>query len=185
MVEVRFHGLRGQGVMATAEMLAIAASVEGRHARVLPAFGTGRETGEVVACCRLDGHGPGMSGADALVIGDRTLLDLPTVLDELRDDGYLLVNSGQRIENRTLPPAHVITVPATELARKLTGRPAPNAALLGALAALTGVVLLDSVLMAVRQWFGGAAGKAQATTALTTFGVVRTDIEDLRANAVL
>jgi pyruvate ferredoxin oxidoreductase gamma subunit len=174
MAEVRFHGLSGQEVMAAAELLAIAASVEGRHAQVLP----GRETGEIVVRCVLDGHAPDV---DALVITDRTLLTRPSTLADLRGDSYLLVNSGHQVEN--LPPQRAITVPATELARKLTGHPNPTAALLGALAALTGVVLLDSVLTAIRQWFGGPAGRAQATTALTTFGVVRTELEDLTAPA--
>ena len=37
-------------------------------------------------------------------------------------------------------PARVVAVPATELALRHVGRPVPNAALLGAFAALTGVV---------------------------------------------
>ena len=43
----------------------------------------------------------------------------------------------------TAAPA-CVTVPATELAREHLGRPLPNAALLGAFAALTGVVTLES-----------------------------------------
>lgn len=126
------------------------------------------------------------SGVDALVVGDRAVLDQPGVLDGLPDSGYLLVNSGERVENLpcALRPERVISVPAMEIARKLTGRPAPNAALLGALAALTGAELLDSVLTSVLRWFGGDSGKAHATVALTTFTVVRVGIEDLRADAV-
>ena len=44
-----------------------------------------------------------------------------------------------------LPKGHARTVNATELALKHVGRPLPNAALLGAFAALTGVVHLKSV----------------------------------------
>jgi len=56
MFEVRLHGLTGQGVLATAELLAIAASLEGRHAQALPGFGATRAVGEVVAFCRIDDH---------------------------------------------------------------------------------------------------------------------------------
>ena len=47
----------------------------------------------------------------------------------------------------------MVTVPATDLAREQLGRPLPNTALLGAFAALTGVVALDAVQDAIRQRF--------------------------------
>jgi pyruvate ferredoxin oxidoreductase gamma subunit len=58
-------------------------------------------------------------------------------------------------------------VPASELALKFIGRPLPNAALLGAFAALTGIVRLDSVATAIRQTFPGKVGEGNvaATTA--------------------
>ena len=46
-----------------------------------------------------------------------------------------------------------MTVPATELSRELLGRPLPNTALLGAVAAVTGVVSLEAVRGAIRQRF--------------------------------
>lgn len=186
MFEVRVHGLKGQGVLATAELLAIAASLEGRHAQALPGFGAARAAGEVVAFCRIDDHE--ISTQDPVTRPDAVIVEaLPdqwSALDGLRDDGYLLVNSGQRIEHLALPPLalppeRLITVPATEIARKLTGRPAPSTALLGGFAALSGVVLLESVRTAVRQWFRGLAGKSHAEAATTTFGIVRTELEDL------
>lgn len=179
MIEVRIHGRPGQGVLAIAEMLAIAASMTGRRAQAAPGAGSGRADSEMVASCRLGD--PGKHDADALIVADAALLD--HVLDGLPDDGYLLVNSGQRIDNLGLPPLvlrpeRVITVPATEIARKLTGRPVPDAALAGGFAALTGALSLDSVLAAVRQRFPGRAGRETAA-AMATFGIVRTEIEDL------
>jgi pyruvate ferredoxin oxidoreductase gamma subunit len=66
-----------------------------------------------------------------------------------------------------LPLGHARAVPATELALKHIGRPVPNAALLGAFAALTGMVHLHSVASAIRQAFPGKIGEANvaATTA--------------------
>jgi pyruvate ferredoxin oxidoreductase gamma subunit len=188
MFEVRVHGRRGQGVLVTAELLAIAASLEGRHAQALPGFGTERVAGEIVAYCRIDDHEittqEPVLCPDALIVEDQDLLDKSPVLDGLHDDGYLLVNSRQRIENLPLPtlalcPERAITVPATEMARKLTGHPTPSAALLGGFAALSGAMLLDSVLTAARQWFRGPTGKAHAAAAVATFGIVRTEIGDL------
>ena len=56
-------------------------------------------------------------------------------------------------------------VPATEFALKHIGRPVPNAALLGAFAALTQFVRLDSVERAVAQAFPGKIGAANITAA--------------------
>jgi pyruvate ferredoxin oxidoreductase gamma subunit len=70
-------------------------------------------------------------------------------------------------------------VPGTELARKIVGRPVPNAALLGAFAAVSGVVSLDSVITAVLQRFTGTVAAANATAARTAYQVARIEIEEL------
>lgn len=36
MLQVRFHGRGGQGVVTTAELLSVAAFAEGRHAQAFP-----------------------------------------------------------------------------------------------------------------------------------------------------
>jgi pyruvate ferredoxin oxidoreductase gamma subunit len=188
MIEVRIHGRRGQGVLVAAELLSIAALLQGRHAQTLPGFGSERADGEVVAFCRIDDREihtqEPVTCPDALIIQDTTLLGQATVFDGLRDDGYLLVNSGRWLDGLgpsapNLRPERAITVPATEIAGKLTGRSIPNAALVGGFAAMTGVVFLDSVLTAIRQRFGGSVGRMNAAAAMATFGIVRTEIEDL------
>ena len=64
-----------------------------------------------------------------------------------------------------LSRGHAVTVPATELALKHVGRPVPNAALLGAFAALTGVVRLELVAKAIREEFPGKVGDANVAAA--------------------
>ena len=46
-------------------------------------------------------------------------------------------------------------MPATEIAREHLGKPLPNAALLGAFAALTGRLALDLITRAIEQRFAG------------------------------
>ena len=62
-------------------------------------------------------------------------------------------------------PGRCATVPATDIAREHLGRPLPNAALLGAFAALTGEVSLDSVSAAIRERFSGATGEQNVAAA--------------------
>ena len=64
-----------------------------------------------------------------------------------------------------LPPGHAVIVPATDLALKHVKRPAPNAALLGAFAALTGLVHFDSVKRAIAEAFPGRIGEANIAAA--------------------
>ena len=46
LFQVRIHGRGGQGVVSAAELLAVAAFLEGRHAQAFPSFGSER-TGAV------------------------------------------------------------------------------------------------------------------------------------------
>jgi pyruvate ferredoxin oxidoreductase gamma subunit len=54
MFEVRIHGRGGRGVVTAAEMLSVAAFIEGRHAQAFPSFGSERTGAPVVAFCRID-----------------------------------------------------------------------------------------------------------------------------------
>ena len=73
---------------------------------------------------------------------------------------------------RRLPAGHARAVPASELALKFIGRPLPNAALLGAFAALTGIVQLGSVATAIRERFPGKVGEANVAAATAAYETV-------------
>ena len=174
--EVRFHGRGGQGVVTAAELLSVAAFSQGLRALAFPSFGSERTGAPVVSYCRIDdrairAHDP-VTAPQAVVVQDPTLLHLPGVLDGLTADGYLVVNSSGSPESLglarlapQLQPRRIVTLPATDLAREALGRPLPNTALLGALAGLTAVVMLESLQEAIRERFGAAAGNLNASLA--------------------
>ena len=179
MFQVRFHGRGGQGVVTAAEMLAVAAFLEGAHAQAFPSFGSERMGAPVVSFCRIDDHEirlrePIME-PDALIVQDPTLFKVVDVFQGLKPSGYLLVNSNRSLDELhlaaiagQLPAGHALTVPASELALKHVGRPLPNAALLGAFAGLTGLVDLKSVNAAIGEVFAkniAAANIAAAAAA--------------------
>jgi pyruvate ferredoxin oxidoreductase gamma subunit len=183
MFAVRFHGRGGQGVVTAAELLSVAAFDEGRHAQAFPTFGSERTGAPIMAFCRIDdrairAHDP-IIRPDALVVQDPTLLHLPSVLSGVDSDTFLLINTSRsthELDLALLAPGHdptrTVTVPATEMARKHLGRPMPNAALLGAFAALTGVVTLGSVTTAIHSRFPGALGEANAAAAAEAHDLV-------------
>ncbi len=178
MFQVRIHGRGGQGVVSGAEMLSTAAFKEGRHAQAFPSFGSERMGAPVMAFCRIDDREIRLRepvlAPDALIIQDPTLLLQADLFKGLDDAGFVLVNSSRDLDElglgdlaARLRPGRLRTVAATDLARQHVGRPLPNAALLGAFAALTGEVQLDSVLAAIRHKFPAkiAAGNVAAATA--------------------
>ena len=180
MFQVRFHGRGGQGVVTASEVLSVAAFLEARHAQAFPSFGSERKGAPVVAFCRIDDKEIRLREPilqpDALIVQDPTLFKSMDVCQGLKRGGFLLVNSHRSLSElhldavaKDLPAGHVLTVPASELALKHIGRPLPNAALLGAFAALTGIVQLNSVTAAIRDAFPSekiaAANIAAATAA--------------------
>jgi pyruvate ferredoxin oxidoreductase gamma subunit len=185
--EVRIHGRGGQGVVTSAELLALAGFLEGRHAQAFPSFGSERTGAPVVAFCRFDERPirvrEPIVAPDALIVGDPTLLHQVAVFDGLAPSGYVLINSSHGFAELGLGeladrsrPERLVTVPATALAREHTGRPLPNAALLGGFAALTGHVGLDSVVAAIRDRFAGRVGETNAAAAAAAHAHVRETI---------
>jgi pyruvate ferredoxin oxidoreductase gamma subunit len=182
--EIRIHGRGGQGVVTAAELLSVAAFTEGRYAVAFPTFGSERTGAPVTSFCRIDDR-PIRSREpivepDALVVQDPTLLHQVDVFGGAGGEAYVLINTGRTLEELGLGdlgerfrPERLVTVPASELAREHLGRPLPNAALLGAFAALTDVVSIDAVAGAIRRRFSGATGEGNVAAALAAYAVVR------------
>jgi pyruvate ferredoxin oxidoreductase gamma subunit len=154
MFQIRIHGRGGQGVVTAANLLSVAAFLEDMYAQAFPSFGSERMGAPVVSFCRIDTKEirlrEPIADPDALIVQDATLFKAVDVFHGLKNVGYLLVNTNKSFDDlhldpvvAKLPAGHAVTVPATELALKYVGRPVPNAALLGAFAALTGTVRLD------------------------------------------
>lgn len=176
--------------MTAAEMLSVAAFVEGRHAQAFPSFGSERTGAPVVAFCRIGDvairtHEPVMR-PDVLIIQDVTLLHQVDVFEGLRPSGYVLLNTAGGLAElgiedlgNSLPPGHIALVPATELAMNHIGRPVPNAALLGGFAALTRLVSLVSVETAIRKRFPERLAESNIAAARDAYRFVSARMEEL------
>jgi pyruvate ferredoxin oxidoreductase gamma subunit len=195
MFEIRVHGRGGQGVVTTAELLSVAAFIEGREAQAFPTFGSERTGAPVVGFCRIDDrpirtHEP-VAEPDAVIIQDATLVHQVNVFEGLGPDGYLLINTSWSLAELGLDsfagqfrPERVMVVPATELALTHLGRPLPGAVLLGAFAALTGLLRLDSVVAAIGERFTGSIAAGNIAAVRAAYAMVRRQLEeDTRAEA--
>jgi len=174
--QIRIHGRGGQGVVSGAEMLSVAAFLEGRHAQAFPSFGSERMGAPVMAFCRIDDKPIRLREPvlqpDALIIQDCTLLHQVDLFAGLPPGGWVLLNSKRSPAELGLDGLaggerrlRLHTLPATELALQHVGRAVPNAALLGGFAAITGVISLASVVAAIREKFPPAIAEKNVLAA--------------------
>jgi pyruvate ferredoxin oxidoreductase gamma subunit len=180
---VRIHGRGGQGAVTAAAMLSVAAFDEGRHAQAFPTFGSERTGAPVVAFCRIDDrpirtHEP-VATPDGLIILDPTLLHQVRLFDGVGAHAFVLVNTSRALSELGLAEraeqageGRWATVPATDIAMAHLGRPKPNAPLLGAFAALTGVVGVEAVAGAIRQRFTGEVAEHNVAAARVAHDLV-------------
>ncbi|HWC35086.1 MAG TPA: 2-oxoacid:acceptor oxidoreductase family protein [Mycobacteriales bacterium] len=187
--EVRIHGRGGQGAVSAAELLSIAAFDSARVAQAFPSFGSERSGAPVAAFCRISDR-PIRSrepivAPDAVIVLDPTLLTAVDVFQGLKLGGVALVNSvkapeelglGDLTESRRA--AHVMCVPATEIAVRQIGRPVPNGVMLGGFSALTQVVPLSGIQQALMDRFPGRIGTANAAAAGEAFEIVTNKLRD-------
>ncbi len=161
MRELRIHGRGGQGAVIASKLLAAALFHEGRWVQSCPAFGVERRGAPVTAFLRI-ADAPirlrcEITEPDDLIVLDPTLLHAVDVTAGLKRNGTILINSEEAPEGYPdlLQRFRVATVPAGEIAvrHKLGSRTQPivNTAILGAFAAISGLVSLDSVCAAIAE----------------------------------
>lgn len=178
--------------MTASDLVAMAAFKEGHHAQAFPSFGSERTGAPVVSYCRVDDKQirtrEPVQEPDIVIVQDPTLLAVMDVFAGLKPGGYVLINSSKTPEELELDDVvartgaeHITTVPASEIARAILGRPLPNAALLGAMSALTELVDLSSVEEAIKDRFHGKLGESNSAAARAAYDFVK-ESADAEAN---
>jgi 2-oxoacid:acceptor oxidoreductase gamma subunit (pyruvate/2-ketoisovalerate family) len=160
MKELRFHGRGGQGAVMAAKMVASAAAIEGKCVASFPMYGFERRGMPVIAFTRFADEPirekSQIYTPDCLMVIDPTLLKLPTLFDGLKPGGVLILNSATPPANRlceNMGRAGVVN--ATKIAVEEIGRDIPNTCLIGALAATTGWLKLESVIKGLGEYLSG------------------------------
>ncbi len=163
LVEIRWHGRGGQGTVTAAKVFADACLSKGKYVQAFPEYGPERSGAPLRAYNRISDkelklYCP-VTKPNIVVIADPTLLDAINVTEGTEDNAMFLINT-------SLPPEEIkkkiklssgqrlYIVDATKIALENIGRPLPNAPLVGALARISGIVDLDTLLEDVRKSFG-------------------------------
>ena len=159
MLEIRVHGRGGQGAVIASEILATAAFYEGKHVSSFPYFGVERRGAPVTAFTRIDTKPIRVKSQiynpDHVIVLDHSLVNTVNVTAGLKNDGLILINTVKNPEDFKFNIKTVATVNASEIALKhsLGSHSAPivNTSILGAYAAVSGVISLDSLKKAINE----------------------------------
>jgi len=166
-IAIRLHGRGGQGAVRLAEIVAQAAISEGKYAQAFPSFGPERRGAPVQAYIRIDDNRPirnraGVIFPDIVVVLDPGLLNIVNVTAGLREDGMLVVNTRQTLDNIDIKlgeKQELAIIDATSIAREILGAPIVNTTMIGALVKARGVVNVESLLEPLKKRFGRLAEK--------------------------
>ena len=166
MTEIRWHGRGGQGAVASAEMLALAAIDEGKSAQAFPSFGPERRGAPVMAFTRVANEfiyiRTGITEPDVVVVLDPTVMGAVDVTSGLKEGGIVVANTsiGKEELARKYDVKHTLyVVNANKIAVEEIGRPITNTTMMGALVKATGVIDLKSVEKQIEHRFPAIAEK--------------------------
>ncbi len=167
MIEIRWHGRGGQGAVTASQVTAEAAIIEGKYAQAFPEFGAERRGAPVKAYTRIDEkpiyiRSP-IVEPDIVVILDPSLLVSEPVLEGLKKNGWIIINSKKPVDEikKTLERSDVriAKVDADTIALQILKVPIVNTAMLGVLVKATRIVSLDSIIDAVSRRFSERIAK--------------------------
>ena len=160
MIEFRFHSRGGQGGVYAGRLLAVAFNKENKYVQTFPTFGVERRAAPVMTFVRIDDKPIRIRNQvykpDILIIMDPSLIKFTPVLNGLKDGGMILVNSEHPPEHFNFPPNYkTVCINASKIALShnlgSVTQPIVNTAILGALAKITGLLSLDSVVEAIKE----------------------------------
>lgn len=159
MLQIRWHGRGGQGVVTAARIFGRAAAIYGgKYAQSFPYFGTERRGAPVTAFTRLSDQPirdrSQVYEPDCVVVLDETLLESVDVLQGLRPGGIFILNGSfthlDGLKFRVPESTAFYQLEVTSLAQEILGVPIVNTAMVGVLAAVTGWVPWEAIKKAIQ-----------------------------------
>jgi len=152
--EVMFAGFGGQGILASAKILAHAAMSEGYEVSWVPSYGPEMRGGTayctVVVSDRPIGS-PIIRNPQHLVAMNRPSLE--KFAQMVKPEGVVLINSSLISIKSGRDDVVELFIPVTDIAKQLGEVRAANIVALGAFVARSGIVAFDQIVQAVKEEF--------------------------------
>ncbi len=160
MIEIRIHGRGGQGAVIASKIIALSFFYEGYEVQSFPAFGIERRGAPVSAYVRAD-RKPILLRSEIytpghVIVLDSNLMESVDVLNGLREEGTLLVNSETGSLHADTGPSYktgYVDASGIAVSHGLGSSLSPiiNTSIVGAFAGFTGLVPMESVERAIRE----------------------------------
>lgn len=153
MLEIRFQGRGGQGVVVASEIFARACFEEGRFVQGYSIFGGERRGAPVASFVRISDARIylkcDIEHPDHLVMFDGSLFSPTEIANQLKPEGTLLFNMAGNPDTELFVNYQLGHIDAQEISKKHGLGAIVNTALLGAYTRLSGIVSLDAVLKVI------------------------------------
>jgi 2-oxoacid:acceptor oxidoreductase gamma subunit (pyruvate/2-ketoisovalerate family) len=155
MIEIKFRGRGGQGAVVASEILGRALFLEGKYPQCFSLFGGERRGTPVFGFLRVDDEPILLKcqiyHPDQLIIFDFSLIDEMEILQELKPDGTILINTHLGIDSfKKLRKFRIGLIDAGSIARSLGLGATFNTAMLGAYVRLTNLIAMETLTETVK-----------------------------------
>lgn len=164
--EIVFHARGGQGAKSAAEILAQAATHEGKFVQAFPSFGPERSGAPTKTYVRIADREirtrEPIVDPDMVIVLDETLLESVRVTDNLDKNEALIINSkkaAHEISEMIKFNGKIHPVDANGISMEIVGQPRPNTVILGKIVKISEIVKLQSVISEFRKIFEEKIGK--------------------------
>lgn len=167
--EIRIHGRGGQGVVAMAEILAIAFFNDGRVAQAFPHFGVERSGAPIQSFVRVSEKPiltrQHVSSPDVLIILDDSLIAKADIFLGIKKTSQIIINSNKKSQEifseikslGKLPSGfkvnNIFSFDASKVALEIFGKNMVNTAMLGVLTKVPGLLNIEGCFRAVKEKF--------------------------------
>jgi len=166
LIEIRWHGRGGQGIVSVSRLLAEAALLDKKFVQSFPEFGPERSGAPVRGFTRISDEPISIHSQiynpNVVVVVDPTLLGT-NVASGLAENGTIIANSERAPEELkktfAVQNARVYSVNARRIALDVLGRPIYNTAMLGALLKIRPITSFESITQVVKTRFLGTLGE--------------------------
>jgi 2-oxoacid:acceptor oxidoreductase gamma subunit (pyruvate/2-ketoisovalerate family) len=181
VIEIRFHGRGGQGVVVGSEILADAAMREGKYTQAFPTFGPERRGAPLMSFTRIDDKPIRLRcqvyEPNYVIVLDASISQYQDLTSGLRPEGAVIINTPLTVEEikdaKIIRKGKIYPIDASSIAMKMIGTPILNTIILGAFSAATGEVKLQSLFDAVRNRFLEALAEKNIAAMKEAYGSVK------------
>jgi pyruvate ferredoxin oxidoreductase gamma subunit/2-oxoisovalerate ferredoxin oxidoreductase gamma subunit len=171
--EIRLHGRGGQGVVASGEMIALAAVYEEKYCRAFPSYGSARRGSPVTAFAQIgtedEANRSYIYTPDYVIILDPEIPKAVDVTVGLKRKGTIIWNTpldpAEAVEQLKASPSKIGVIDATSIALETLGRPIPNTTILGAFVKTTALLEMKSIEKAIRKRFSAELAEKNVVAA--------------------